>query len=45
MQLIVEFSSPMVFGNTQKEGLTMKLLEDIEKMFTVFFDTIFKYEL
>jgi hypothetical protein len=35
----------MVFGNTEKEDTAMKLLEDIEKMFTVFFETMFKYEL
>jgi hypothetical protein len=35
----------MVFGNTLKEDAAMRLLEDIEKMFTVFFETMFKYEL
>jgi hypothetical protein len=32
----------MVFGNTEKEGKTMNILNDIEKMFTAIFDVLFK---
>jgi hypothetical protein len=32
----------MVFGNTLKEDATMRILDDIEKMFTTIFEVLFK---